>query len=89
MEASSIALGDVSGVAYYTAENDGYRVATTLAPSDSSTPVRFVTTLLPGQKAILSVLREPGLSPISVEISRTGDRVTVTKGHNLANAIAE
>ena len=26
MEASSIVLGDVSGVAYYTAENDGYRM---------------------------------------------------------------
>ncbi len=89
MEASSIALGDVSGVAYYTAENDGYRVATTLASGESATPIRFITSLLPGQKAILSVPREPGLSPISVEISRTGDRVTVTKGRNLANAIAE
>ena len=89
MEASSIALGDVSGVAYYTAENDGYRVVTTLAPGESTTPVRFITTLLPGQKAILSVPREPGLSAVSVEISRTGDRVIMTKGRNLADAAAE
>ena len=89
MEASSVVLGDVSGVAYYTAENDGYRVVTTLAPGESTTPVRFITTLLPGQKAILSVPREPGLSPISVEISRSGDRVIVTKGWNLADAPAD
>ena len=89
MEASSVMLGDMSGVAYYTAENDGYRVVTTLASGESATPVRFITTLLPGQKAILSVPREPGLSPISVEISRSGDRVTVTRGRNLADAAAK
>ena len=89
MQASGIMLGNVSGVAYYTAENDGYRVVTTLASGESATPVRFITTLRPGQKTVLSVPREPGLSPISVEISRTGDRVTVAKGRNLADAAAE
>ena len=89
MEASSVVLGDVSGVAYYTAENDGYRVVTTLASGESATPVRFIATLLPGQKTVVSVPREPGVSAVSVEISRSGDRVTVTRGRNLADTTAE
>ena len=89
MEASSIVLGDVSGVAYYTVESDGYRVVTTLASGENATPVRFVATLLPGQKTVVSVPRDQGLSAVSVEISRTGERVIVTKGRSLAEAATE
>jgi hypothetical protein len=38
---ASLALGDVSGMAYYTAEPDGYRVVATLAAGESTTPVRI------------------------------------------------
>ena len=80
MQAASIVLGDVSGVAYYTVEGNGYRVVTTLSTGENTPPVRFITTLAAGQKAVLSVPREPGLSDLTVEISRTNDRLTISSG---------
>ncbi len=78
-EAQSIYLGDLSGVAYYTVEPDGYRVVTTLAQGAAGTPVRFVSVLAPGQRALLSTPTQAG----AVEISRTGDSLTVRKAHAL------
>ncbi len=78
-EAQSIHLGDLSGVAYYTVEPDGYRVVTTLAQGAAGTPVRFVSVLAPGQRALLSTPAQAG----AVEISRTGDSLTVRKSHAL------
>ena len=49
IEGRSINLGDVSGVAYYTVEPDGFRVVTTLAQGEAGTPIRFVSVLAPGQ----------------------------------------
>ena len=80
MQAASISLGDVSGVAYYTEEGDGYRVVTTLSAGENTPPVRFITTLTAGQKAVVSVPREPGLSALTVEIARANDRVLVSSG---------
>ena len=40
IEAQSINLGDMSGVAYYTVEPDGFRVVTTLAQGEAGTPIR-------------------------------------------------
>lgn len=81
IEAQSIHLGDVSGVAYYTVEADGYRVVTTLTQGEAGTPVRFVSVLAPGQRALLSTPNQAG----AVEISRTGDSVTVRKSGTLSN----
>lgn len=78
IEAQSIALGDLKGVAYYTVETDGYRVVTTLADAESGQPVRFVGTLAPGQKLSFSVPRAAGTLPIAAEIARTGDKVFIT-----------
>ena len=89
MQASSIELGGVSGVAYYTNEKDGYRVVATLAADENAMPVRFAATLLPGQKTVLSVPREQGLDPIWVEISRIGSRVVISKGKGLAQAATD
>lgn len=69
----SIHLGDVTGVAYYTVEPDGYRVVTTLAQGEAGTPVRFVSVLAPGQRVLLSTPNQPG----ALEISRNGDDLTV------------
>jgi hypothetical protein len=74
---ASIALGDVSGVAYYTAEPDGYRVVATLAAGENTTPIRFVAVLQPGQKAVVSVPGKPGANETAVEIARVGDRVCI------------
>ncbi|MHC2256833.1 hypothetical protein [Bradyrhizobium embrapense] len=81
IEAQSIHLGDVSGVAYYTVEPDGYRVVTTLAQGETGTPVRFVSVLAPGQRALLSTPNRAG----ALEISRTGDSVTVRTSPALSN----
>src|ERR1700738_4597527 len=73
IEAKSIDLGDVSGVAYYTVERDGFHVVTTLAQGEAGTPIRVVSVLAPGQHVVLSTTsRTSGL-----EISRQGDRVLV------------
>src|SRR5262245_41954922 len=56
-----IDLGDVSAVAYYTVERDGFRVVATLAKKDEdAVPVRVVAVLAPGQSLTLSTPREWG-----------------------------
>ncbi|MEN3350879.1 MAG: hypothetical protein V7632_4514, partial [Bradyrhizobium sp.] len=72
IEAKSIGLGEVSGVAYYTAERDGLHVVTTLAQGKDGMPIRVVSVLAPGQRVLLS-------TPLAgaVEISRQGDGVVV------------
>src|ERR1700759_1193272 len=49
IEAKSINLGDISGVAYYTIERDGFHVVTTLAQGEAGTPIRLGSLLAPGQ----------------------------------------
>jgi hypothetical protein len=78
MQARSIALGDVTGVAYYTVGNDGYRVVATVAAGESGTPVRFVATLASGQKVTVSVPRPAETAPMELEFARLGDAVVVT-----------
>ena len=77
-QGAGLTLGEVSGVAYYTEESDGYRVVATLAAGEGGTPMRFTTTLALGQKAVLSVPGRPGSAGVAVEIRRVGDRVLVT-----------
>ena len=73
-------LGTVSAISYYTEEQDGFRVVTTIQEdiSDTATPLRFVTTLQDGQKAIVSV---PGCAPDALswalELVRDGDHLVV------------
>src|SRR5216684_9151754 len=52
--AKSIDLGELSGVAYYTVERDGFHVVTTLAQGMAGTPIRVVSVLAPGQIVIFS-----------------------------------
>lgn len=77
--AQSIELGEVSGVAYYTVERDGFHVVATLAEGEVGTPVRFQAVLVPGQSVVLSTPRAVGVAPAAVEISRQGDKVFVTE----------
>ncbi|HSI42419.1 MAG TPA: hypothetical protein VLA00_17880 [Xanthobacteraceae bacterium] len=77
-QASAIRLGTLSGTAYYTVERDGFRVVTTLAEGADGRPMRFVGTLVPGQKILISVPREAGALALTAEISRQGDKVFVT-----------
>jgi hypothetical protein len=73
-------LGVMSAITYYTVEQDGYRVVTTIQEdtSDTATPVRFVTTLQAGQKAIVSVPGcAPGAPSWALELVREGDHLVV------------
>lgn len=74
-----IDLGEVSGVAYYTVERDGFHVVATLAEGNTGTPVRVQAVLVPGQSVVLSTPREVGAAPVAVEISRQGDKVLVVE----------
>jgi hypothetical protein len=73
IEAKSIDLGGVSGVAYYTIERGGFRVVATLAQGETGTPVRLVAVLAPGQSVVLST----PYPEHTVEISRQADKVFV------------
>ena len=81
IEGRSIDLGDVSGVAYYTVEPDGFRVVTTLAQGETGTPIRFVSVLAPGQRVVLST----PYPAAALEISRNGDSLFVRKANALSN----
>ena len=80
IEAESIDLGEVSGVAYYTAEHDGFHVVTTLAEGNAGTPIRVVSVLASGQRVVLSTPKSGAL-----EISRQGDGVFVRKANAISN----
>jgi hypothetical protein len=76
--ARSVQLGSLQGIAYYTAEADGFRVVATLAPTGAPLPVRFEATLADGQRVVLSTPRAAGYAPYAVEIARRGETVVVT-----------
>jgi len=80
IEAKSIDLGAVSGVAYYTVEHDGLHVVATLAEGEEGTPIRVVSVLAPGQRVVLSTPQAGAL-----EISREGDSVLVRKANAVSN----
>jgi len=85
LQGQVIDLDDVSAVAYYTVERDGFRVVATLAKKDEgAVPVRVVVVLAPGQSLTLSTPREWGTPPDAVEIIRRADTVLV---HEAAAAV--
>src|SRR6476646_2605219 len=81
IDAMSIDLGEVSGVAYYTVERDGYHVVTTLAQGMAGMPIRVVSVLAPGQSVVRSTPHQAG----ALEISRNGDSVLVRKAKAVSN----
>ncbi|WP_019903743.1 hypothetical protein [Methylobacterium sp. 77] len=79
LDGGSVSLGELSGVAYYTAEPKGYRVVVTLARTETGRAVRFETILGSGQSVTLSTPQELGATADAIEISRTGDTVAVSR----------
>jgi hypothetical protein len=75
IEGKSIDLGEVSGIAYYTVERDGFHVVATLAQGQAGTPIRLVTVLAPGQHVVLSTPQQAS----AIEISRKGETLLVRK----------
>jgi hypothetical protein len=81
IDAKSIDLGEVSGVAYYTVEHDGFHVVTTLAQGITGTPIRIVSVLAPGQSVAVSTPHQAG----ALEISRNRDSVFVHTAKLVSN----
>jgi len=78
LQGQVIDLGDVSGVAYYTVERDGFRVVATLGKQDEdAVPVRVVVVLAPDQNLTLSTPHEAGAPADAVEIIRRADTVLI------------
>lgn len=74
----SIDLGSATGVAYFTLEEDGYRVVATIADEDSKA-IRFEAVLAPGQSLVLSAPAPVGQTPVSIRVSREGNSVQLVK----------
>jgi hypothetical protein len=76
MQGMSLQLGELHGIAYYTVEEAGYSVVATLAGQEGA-PVRFESTLLPGQKVVVSIPGHRGSQGQMVEFARQGHRMLV------------
>lgn len=82
IQSQRIDLGQVKGDAYYTVEQNGYRVVATFAERGAThVPVRVEAVLAPGQTVTFSAPREAGAPREAVEISRRNDQILV---HNAA-----
>src|SRR5258707_14987062 len=81
IEGKSIDLGEVSGVAYYTVERDGFHVVTTLAQGMAGTPIRGVSVLRPGQSGGFSTPPQAD----GLEITRDGDSVLGRQAEPVSN----
>jgi hypothetical protein len=80
LQAQVIDFGDVSGVAYFTVERDGFRVVVTVAKKGmDGVPVRVVAVLAPDQSLVLSTPHVWGTPPDAVEFMRRADTVLVHK----------
>jgi hypothetical protein len=78
LQAQTIALGAVRGVAYYTETPQGYEIVATMAAGESGTPMRFIATLMSGQKIVLSVPQAMDNPAIDIEIARHGNSLVVS-----------
>lgn len=83
----SIKLGDFDGSVYYTVEPKGYRVVATLASETEPLPIRFVSTLEPGQSVTISVPRAIGQPPVDMQIAREGETLVLGDRDQAAVAI--
>ena len=87
LQARSITLGEVTGVAYYTVGENGFEVVATLAAGEAATPMRFVATLISGQSIIVSVPQAAGEDPLGLEIARRGEVVFISEPEMVASAV--
>lgn len=77
IQTRQIDLGAMTGVAYYTVEDSGYRVVAVLSQGEEGTPVRFEAILADGQSVTLSTPNAVDTAPTAVQISRQNGRVLV------------
>jgi hypothetical protein len=76
--AQSVHLAGVTGIVYYTVEDNGYKIVATLASSPNEQPIRFVATLAEGQRMLISVPQPAGQPLLDLEILHKGDALLVS-----------
>jgi hypothetical protein len=80
MAGADIALGEFSGALYYVPASDGYRVVATVSSGERVMPLRFSTTLAPGQSVVFSIPGKIDEPERRLEVARAGDRVFLSDG---------
>ena len=78
IQAVSINLQQVHGVAYYTVEPAGYRVVASVAVGEDSTPMQITAVLADGQRLLLSVPGALNAPATELELIRNGERLSVS-----------
>jgi hypothetical protein len=68
-------LGTVNVTIYYHPVAAGYQVVTTASTDQPDSVIRFVSTLAPGQDAMISVPRSAGEPALEIHLRRIGDRL--------------
>jgi hypothetical protein len=68
-------LGAVNVTVYYHPVKAGYQVVTTASTDQADSVIRFVSTLAPGQDAVISVPRGVGQPALELHLRRVGDRM--------------
>jgi hypothetical protein len=81
LQAGIFVLGSQSVSVYYTVSGDAYEVVATIAPSaGSGAPIRLVSSLEPGQSALISAGAFGTVAePDTLELVHKGDRLSATK----------
>jgi hypothetical protein len=81
VQAGTIDVGSFHGIVYFTREQDGYRVVTTISNGEAGLPVRFEATLTEGQKLSISVPGKVHEQSQLIQISRDAGMLMVTTPH--------
>ena len=89
INAHRIHFARFDGILYYTVEQDGYRVVATLASGPEEMPIRFIATLGPGQRAMISVPQSVDQPSVDFEIFRDGDALIVGDSAATADLVAK
>jgi hypothetical protein len=76
-ESRNIDLGRIAGVAFYTVEQENYRLVIGLQALESGTPLRVVTTLAPEQRVTLAVPQADNEHAVEAHFVRHGEMVNV------------
>jgi hypothetical protein len=73
----TVHLDHCYGVVYYSVEQDGYRVVVTLASGIDEQPIRFISTLGPGERFVISVPRAVNQPSVDLEILRNEEALLI------------
>ena len=82
LQAGTFVLGSHTVSVYYTVSGDTYEVVATIAPDSGTTgaPIRFVVSLPPGQKQLISVgAFGTTIAPETLELVHQGDLLVATR----------